>query len=205
MEKKHTFDFESGDHVFFTSDTHFSHENIIRFCDRPFSNADEMNERLIENWNKTVSPDDTVFHLGDFCFGHNNILTSIRNRLNGHINLVIGNHDVRQNWNNGLVNVFDNIAHQMYISVEGQRLLLCHYPLLCYGGSYHNPPVWQLFGHVHSYKGMTGQDKGRLQFCMPYQYDVGVDLNNYRPISYTEVKEKINTQIENNRNIMMWL
>lgn len=81
----------SPDHTFFTSDTHFGHANIIRFCNRPFRNVEEMNEALIENWNLVVSEDDTVFHLGDFAFGGSNVWKSIIPRLNGHINLIIGN------------------------------------------------------------------------------------------------------------------
>ena len=58
-----------GNKVFFTSDTHFYHANIINFCKRPFANVETMNEALIENWNAVVGVDDIVFHLGDFCFG----------------------------------------------------------------------------------------------------------------------------------------
>lgn len=85
------------DHVFFTSDTHFGHANIIRFCKRPFENVEEMNEVLIENWNKVVSDDDTVFHLGDFAFGGSNVWKEIIPRLKGHINLIIGNHEIMLN------------------------------------------------------------------------------------------------------------
>jgi len=57
------------EHTFFTSDTHFNHANIIKFCDRPFKDVELMNETLIANWNRVVGLDDTVFHLGDFCLG----------------------------------------------------------------------------------------------------------------------------------------
>ena len=58
-----------GNKVFFTSDTHFYHGNIIRFCNRPFKSVEMMNETIISNWNNTVGQDDIVFHLGDFCLG----------------------------------------------------------------------------------------------------------------------------------------
>lgn len=58
-----------GSKVYFTSDTHFYHSNIIGFCKRPFKNVEDMNETLIENWNRVVGQDDIVFHLGDFCLG----------------------------------------------------------------------------------------------------------------------------------------
>ena len=63
---KHIFD---GSKVFFTSDTHFNHTNILKFCDRPFKNVEEMNETMIANWNCIVGMDDDVFHLGDFFLG----------------------------------------------------------------------------------------------------------------------------------------
>lgn len=67
-EKIMNFKFD-GSGVFFTSDTHFNHANIIRFCNRPFKDVSHMNEAIISNWNRVVGPEDIVFHLGDFCLG----------------------------------------------------------------------------------------------------------------------------------------
>lgn len=181
----------SPDHTFFTSDTHFGHANIIRFCNRPFQNVEEMNEVLIENWNKVVSKDDTVFHLGDFAFGGSSVWNSIIPRLNGHINLIIGNHD-RKNLRQGYMLYFDMVVPQLQIEIEDNSIYLNHYPFLCYGGSYRG--VWQLFGHVHSGPQADGLDISRLRVLLPTQYDVGVDNNNFTPISYREVKEKIESQ-----------
>lgn len=181
----------SPDHTFFTSDTHFGHANIIRFCNRPFQNVEEMNEVLIENWNKVVSKDDTVFHLGDFAFGGSSVWNSIIPRLNGHINLIIGNHD-RKNLRQGYMSYFDMVVPQLQIEIEDTSIYLNHYPFLCYGGSYRG--VWQLFGHVHSGPGADGLDISRLRVLLPTQYDVGVDNNNFTPISYREVKNKIEAQ-----------
>ena len=69
--------------VFFTSDTHFYHGNIIRFCNRPFKDAEMMNETIISNWNNTIGQDDIVFHLGDFCLGGSAEWTKMLDRLNG--------------------------------------------------------------------------------------------------------------------------
>lgn len=181
----------SPDHTFFTSDTHFGHANIIRFCNRPFQNVEEMNEVLIENWNKVVSKGDTVFHLGDFAFGGSSVWNSIIPRLNGHITLIIGNHD-RKNLRQGYMSYFDMVVPQLQIEIEDNSIYLNHYPFLCYGGSYRG--VWQLFGHVHSGPQADGLDISRLRVLLPTQYDVGVDNNNFTPISYREVKEKIESQ-----------
>ena len=79
-----------GDKVFFTSDTHFYHANIIELCHRPFRSVDNMNEMLIANWNKVVGADDIVFHLGDFCLGNSGKWNRILDRLNGMIYLILG-------------------------------------------------------------------------------------------------------------------
>ena len=166
-----------GSKVFFTSDTHFYHGNIIRFCNRPFKDVEMMNETIISNWNDTVGQDDIVFHLGDFCLGGSAEWTKILDRLNGKIYLIMGNHDLK-----------------MHIEVGKQRIYLNHYPFLCFDGGYKD--VWQLFGHVHTRKNNTGIDAARLQYLYPTQYDVGVDNNNFIPVSFEQVKRRIEKQVE---------
>ena len=89
-----------GSRVFVTSDTHFNHTNIIRFCNRPFKNVAHMNETIISNWNRVVGPEDTVFHLGDFCLGGSAEWINVLNRLNGKKYLISGNHDIKNLWQN---------------------------------------------------------------------------------------------------------
>ena len=103
-----------GNKVFFTSDTHFYHANIINFCKRPFANVETMNEALIENWNAVVGANDIVFHLGDFCFGGSAEWTNILNRLNGRIYLIVGNHDLK-NLRKGYYKRFEEVVMQMHI------------------------------------------------------------------------------------------
>ena len=186
------------DKVFFTSDTHFGHKNIIKYCNRPFSDVDEMNKALIDNWNKVVSEGDIVFHLGDFAFGGFPLWESIRSRLNGSIYLIRGNHDFKQNLQNKerLERMFEKVVPQMQISIGGQTIILNHYPFLCYHGSYDNS-VWNLHGHVHSGLKCSGKDIERLIHRFPGQYDVGVDNNNYYPISWKQILNIINYQIKN--------
>ena len=91
-KKKFDFVFSSGEELFFTSDTHFHHENIIKFCNRPFTDVQEMDNILVERWNEVVPVDATVFHLGDFAWGGYNVWKNVRERLNGEIILIKGNH-----------------------------------------------------------------------------------------------------------------
>lgn len=90
--EKINFKYKDGSNVYLTSDTHFNHENIIRFCKRPFKDAEEMNQILIENWNKKVPKDGLVFHLGDFAWGGYEAWKNVREQLNGEIILIKGNH-----------------------------------------------------------------------------------------------------------------
>ena len=183
-----------GSRVFCTYDTHFNHSNIIHYCDRPFRSTDEMNEKLIANWNSTVGPEDIVFHLGDFCLGGTAEWTKVLDRLNGRIYLIMGNHDLK-NIKQGFIGRFEHVAMEMHIMIGKQKIYLNHYPFLCFEGGYKD--VWQLFGHVHTRKNNTGIDAGRLQYLYPTQYDVGVDNNNFTPVSFGQVKEIIQTQIRN--------
>lgn len=79
--------------VFFISDTHFGHENIIKYCNRPFKDAAEMDRVMIERWNQNVAEGDYVIHLGDFGFGSTEYLQDLVSKLNGKIVLIQGNHD----------------------------------------------------------------------------------------------------------------
>jgi len=80
--------------IWFTSDTHFYHKNIIKFTNRPWNTVEEMNNALINNWNEVVKPNDTVFHLGDFAFTSNGNWKKLINELNGKIYLILGNHKI---------------------------------------------------------------------------------------------------------------
>ena len=182
-----------GTKVYFTSDTHFNHANIIGFCSRPFKNVNEMNEALIANWNRVVGVDDIVFHLGDFCLGGSVEWTNVLNRLNGKIYLIVGNHDMK-NLRQSYYDRFEEIVMQKHIEIGKQKIYLNHCPFLCYGGAYKD--TWQLFGHVHTSKNNTGKDASRLNMLFPTQYDVGVDNNNFTPVSFDQVKAIIQKQVE---------
>lgn len=185
--------------IFFTSDTHWGHFNILKFCDRPWPTVEEMDEALINNWNSVVGKNDIVFHLGDFAFAPNWRWKEILSRLNGEIHLIIGNHDVSRYPGDKIMELFERVEQQMIIKIDNRFVYLNHYPFLCYGGTYRTPDnaVWQLFGHVHSRPASSGKDSNRLVNLFPYQYDVGADNNNYTPVSWEKIKEIINNQIKN--------
>ena len=175
--------------LFFTSDTHFFHGRIIELCNRPFHSVEEMNEALITNWNRVVPCDGVVFHLGDFAFGGPDEWNSILDRLNGEIHLILGNHDMRMA-RTEVMDRFSEVTLQKIISVDGRKILLDHYPFLCYSGE--NRGEWQLFGHIHSGEhNDSGADIPRLRHLFRTQYDVGVDNNRFTPLSYGELESII--------------
>lgn len=187
---------ESG--IFFTSDTHFGHSKIIDYCKRPFSSIEEHDKALIQNWNNTVGQDDTVFHLGDFAYGNSQFIANIIKQLNGNIILIKGNHDLK-NINPALYNIFSDVVYQARILIGKQTVYLNHFPFLCFDHGdinlYKDNYSIQLFGHVHSGPLTSSKDVSRLNILFPTQYDVGVDNNNYTPISWADVKNKIKQQI----------
>lgn len=191
--------------IFFTSDTHFGHNNILKYCERPWNNVYDMNQGLIENWNSVVGPDDIVFHLGDFVFGGSEMFNEVMQRLNGKKYLILGNHDYK-NIRKQYRELFVDVKPKMIMSIDGQEIILNHEPLLCFGGQ-NDCRFWQLFGHVHTqHSDRQGFDFERLkQMCTPTMYDVGVDFNNYTPINFKTLKERIAYQIENKTNYLCFL
>lgn len=164
--------------IWFTSDTHFNHENIIRYSQRPFADLDEMHEVLIHNWNERVTRGDMVYHLGDFALtwkkqADKEMVEGLLKRLNGCKHLICGNHDrdaVKKA--NGWANVSDYESK----TIHGQRIVMFHYAIRSWHGMHRG--AWHLFGHSH------GSLVGAVGKCM----DVGVDCRGYRPIEFAEVQ-----------------
>lgn len=184
--------------LWFTSDLHINHQNIIRFCNRPWKTTEEMDEALINNWNSVVGKDDIVFNLGDFAFAPNSKWKDVLNQLNGHHYLILGNHDITRWPGDRIMELFERVENQMLLKIDGRFVYLNHYPFLCYGGSWRGlqNAVYALHGHVHSGPNSSGKDSDRLNILFPYQYDVGIDNNNYTPISWEQIQEKIAYQVE---------
>ncbi len=138
---------------FYTGDSHFGHEGMLTFGNRPFASIAEMDRTLIDLWNSTVGKDDIVYHLGDFAFGLGDAgrVQSIFKQLNGRKYLVLGNHDVRSDGSiHPTLAALDWAAapvHMMEVKDESQRLILCHYSLRAWNASHHGS--YHFFGHSH--------------------------------------------------------
>lgn len=177
--------------TWFTADHHFAHENIIRFCDRPFKTVMEMDGLLIWNWNKVVGDDDTVYHLGDFTLGDIHCAIDCFMELSGRLKIVPGSHDGR--WLAGMVDGLTTYSgHPVEIlpplvSLEfpelgdgkhPQVIVLCHYAMRVWDRSHYG--AWHLYGHSHGK--LPGHGKS---------FDVGVDCTDFTPISLEQVVERM--------------
>jgi len=176
-----------------TSDTHFFHRNIIRYCNRPFKNEFEMNAVIEKNWNELISEGDNVYHLGDVFFGlkgRESLAKDLMKRLNGNIFLTYGNHD--------------NFTEQEFIDFGFKDVrdfyviddfFLCHYPLDMsnkFLKPYMKSKIYKLISqynrrniktvlHGHSHLTQTDMFDG-----IPH-YNVSTDLNDYKPIKFEEL------------------
>ena len=168
-----------SDH-WFISDTHFGHANIIKYSNRPFKDVEEMNAKMVENWNKLVKHDDTIYHLGDFAFMQFQPFKNLLWRLNGNIHLILGNHDkmIIQNKNELLRGKLSSIQHYYELKVGGKMIVLFHYGQRVWNKSHHGSI--HLYGHSHGSLPPHGKS-----------VDVGVDCkeitSEYRPIHLDEV------------------
>jgi calcineurin-like phosphoesterase family protein len=159
--------------IWFVSDTHFGHANIIKYCNRPFASVEEMNETMIENWNKVVKPGDRVFHLGDFGFGSAPEMAAIFNRLRGQKHLIEGNHD-DESLDKSLRWVW--IKDTYNLKAGEHSYFLAHYAHRVWNKSFHG--ARHLFGHTH------GMIKPWGWSC-----DAGVDCWDYSPVHIDTVEK----------------
>ncbi len=162
--------------TFFTSDSHFGHVNIIKYCNRPFKSVEEMDAKMIANWNEVVGQDDDVYHLGDFAMGKTAV-PNVLARLNGNIHLIWGNHDSNQV--RGLSNWASSQPY-LEINLDGHFIVLCHYKFDVFNKSHRG--AIQLFGHSH------GTMPGNNQ-----QLDVGVDCWDFKPVDLQAILRRLKT------------
>ena len=129
--------------IYFTSDSHFWHKNILKFCpNRKFSSIEEMNNGIISAWNKKVPKDGIVYHLGDFGFCSIHKMNDILDQLNGRIHIIKGNHDAE------FPKRFESITYYSEITIGDRLIVASHYPFLVWNKSHRES--YNLHGHCHN-------------------------------------------------------
>ena len=187
--------------IYFTSDLHLGHEKSLEFTDRPFINIDDMNNTLINNINNTVGEKDELWILGDFAFKINkDEVRKLRNRIKcKHVHLVTGNHD--KNYAND--EIFETVQDYKQLKTIYGKFILFHYPILEWNAAHYG--AVHLHGHIHS-TGEYNNENLKKKYCDRFRYshafenkelglriyDVGVDANDFKPISIEEIAEKMN-------------
>jgi len=168
--------------IWFTSDTHFGHTNILEFSSRPFKTVDEMDAELITRWNAIVGKKDIIYHLGDFALCDVKRATNAMRRLNGRIRLVRGNHD-QKIIKGELESMFEWVKDYFELTGPNKvKIVLSHYAFETWNKSHFGS--WQLHGHSH----------GSLVFRDVKRLDVGVDTHDYRPYSIYEIEKIMETR-----------
>ena len=171
--------------TWFTADLHFGHARIIEYCARPFAGLDEMHEALIDNWNASVGDNDTVYVLGDFSWSRHDEFGRL---LKGKKYLIPGNHDGCGPAKRLTYLTILPVIHKM--NCQGQAFILCHYPMLSWPGSCHDSI--HLFGHVHN---RTEMDSEVFRYAEGKRMmNVGVDVNDFKPVSASAVLEKFQSR-----------
>lgn len=179
--------------IFFTSDPHLFHTNILRLCNRPFETIETMNETIISNHNSVVTDNDTTYNLGDLFYKTNptNVARTLE-KFNGKIKILPGNHDkvLQQARNNGylkdlissgkveIIGDFYPSQTIKVLEIEKKIIVISHYALRSWPHAFRGSI--KLFGHSH----------GKLP-PLYRSFDVGVDAWNFFPVSFTQVLEKV--------------
>jgi len=161
--------------IFLVSDTHFGHFNVIKYCDRPFSNITQMDKQLIQNWNNTVGKDDIVYHLGDFCMGGREQIKLYAEQLQGRKRIVLGNHD--RSYKIYLEAGFEfAFPHPIILD---DFYILSHKPQFLSKSA----PYANIHGHIHNIEQeLIVGDKNLF-------YNVSVEKIDYTPINFEKIKK----------------
>ncbi len=160
--------------IWFTADFHFGHNNIIRYCNRPFRSVEEMDQTILDRLNASVKANDILYFLGDFCIGSKAKALEHRKQIRcKKIFAVPGNHDKQVRKLTDEFSWFSNLAE---ISIHGQPIVICHYAMRVWNRSHHG--AWHLYGHSH---GNLPDTPTSLSM------DVGVDTHDFRPWHFDEI------------------
>ena len=169
--------------IYYISDLHFGHRNVIGMDQRPFETIEEMDETIITRWNERVTDEDDVYIVGDFAYRNGYTADWYLRRLRGRKHLIVGNHDYLTLQSEKAVGLVESVEKMQFIQDDGRNVLMCHYPVAeWYGkryGGYH------VHGHVHNrrddvYEFMSRYDRALNAGCM---------LTDYRPATLDELME----------------
>ena len=164
--------------AYITSDSHFGHANIIRYCDRPFASVTEMDSTLISSWNRVVNPNSIIYHLGDFTLAPTKWALHYFSQLNGRIFLVPGGHDYRWITDTPFLSKSGHpviiLSPLSVIKYQRHSFVLCHYPLQSWPSNH--------YGSIH----LHGHSHGKLE-RMSHRMDIGVDSVGYTPITLDHI------------------
>lgn len=170
--------------IFYTSDLHFGHANIIRHCNRPFASVEEMDEALIKNWNAKVTNGDTVYILGDLMFRNKIPPEEYLSSLKGKKYLVVGNHDKAWMKKVDLSKWFVDVEMMRFFTESQRKITICHYPMMSWPFSNHEG--WMIYGHIHE---NTNVDYWPLIAHNTHMLNAGVDINGFSPVSFEEMQQ----------------
>lgn len=170
--------------IWFTSDTHFGHDNVLEFSDRPWRSMNAMIRDIVANINARVAPNDELYILGDYSFKMTAADASeLRKKiLCKKVHLVPGNHD--KDWTQPAVaGTFIVEPPICVLKVDGLKMVLSHFPLADWQSMSHGS--WHLHGHIHSSGdgyNLMNLEQGILR------YDVGIDANGHAPVSLDDLR-----------------
>ena len=173
--------------IYYTSDLHLGHANVIKHCNRPFTSVEEMDRCLIDNWNSRVHADDTVYVLGDMFFRNKCPADDYLRLLKGHKHLILGNHDISWLKESDCARWFDSVERLNTILDRNHTVTLCHYPMMTWRGA--GRIGYMVFGHIHN---STDMDFWSMIQGNPQILNAGVDVNGFQPVTLPEL-------IENNK------
>lgn len=165
----------------FVSDFHFGHFNILLYDDRPFATVKEHDGALLKNVQECVNHSDTLYIVGDLLFGNSNRVEYLMTQLPGRKYYVRGNHDNKKTIKEIKKHTEDGTIHDILtVSPHGQPIVLCHYPMITWDKEFHGS--WHVHGHDHK---TADYGDGKKRF------NVAINLNNYRPFSFEQLKERL--------------
>lgn len=173
--------------ILYIADLHLGHNNIIKHCNRPFKDADEMDAVLIQNWNNTVRNDDEVYILGDVCYTKGSISTiDYLKKLNGRKYIIIGNHDydIIHNRKGNQYPEAIGVFNYLEVKDNGRKVVMSHYPMVEWNGFFRGSI--HLFGHIHN-----NQENNTYKIISKLEnaYNVGADILDFTPRTLDEVIE----------------